>query len=65
MPIKRYKAEQIAPGDTPIPGQPIAEFLPSLQTVMQQPRPTVFRTELRCHGKRDRFYRYGNSKETS
>jgi len=40
-----------APGEAPIVGQPIAEFLPSLQPMVQH-RPTVFRTELRCHGKR-------------
>jgi two-component system sensor kinase FixL len=42
----------LAPGNGPIPGQPIAEFLPSLQTVVQQHRSTVLRTELRCNGKR-------------
>jgi len=41
-----------APGDAPITGQPIAEFLPILQPVVQQHRSIVFRTELRCHGKR-------------
>jgi PAS domain S-box-containing protein len=41
-----------APEDTPIPGQPIAEFLPSLQQVVQQHQSPTFSTELRCHGKR-------------
>ena len=42
-----------APGAAPIRGQPIAQYLPTLQTVVQQHRSTMFRTELRCHGKRD------------
>jgi len=41
-----------APGDAPISGQSIAEFLPSLQMAVQQHRSSVFRTELRCQGKR-------------
>jgi PAS domain S-box-containing protein len=41
-----------APGDTPLAGQPIAEFLPALQTVVQTQRSRPFRTELRCRGKR-------------
>jgi PAS domain S-box-containing protein len=35
-----------------IAGQPIAEFLPALQTVTQQPSTKVFRTQIRCRGKR-------------
>jgi two-component system sensor kinase FixL len=41
-----------APEDNPIHGQPIAEFLPSLETVVQQHRLSVWSTKLRCHGKR-------------
>jgi two-component system, LuxR family, sensor kinase FixL len=41
-----------APGDNPIHGQAIAEFLPSLETVVQQHRLGVWSTKLRSHGKR-------------
>jgi two-component system, LuxR family, sensor kinase FixL len=40
------------PGGTSIAGQPIAGFLPALQTVTQQPSTKVFRTQIRCRGKR-------------
>jgi PAS domain S-box-containing protein len=36
----------------PIAGQPIAEFLPAVQTVTQQPSTKMFRTQIRCRGKR-------------
>jgi PAS domain S-box-containing protein len=42
----------LAPGNAPIVGQPIGEFLPALQTVVQTQRSRQFRTELRCRGKR-------------
>jgi len=42
----------LAPGDAPIAGQQIGEFLPALQTVVQTQRTTLFRTELQCRGKR-------------
>jgi PAS domain S-box-containing protein len=41
-----------APGDTPIPGQSIGDFLPSLEHVVRQYRSTMFRAEFRCNGKR-------------
>jgi PAS domain S-box-containing protein len=41
-----------APDDAPIGGQPIGEFLPALQTVMQKPPGQLFRTQIRCRGKR-------------
>ena len=41
-----------APGDSPIPGQPVAELLPSLESVVQQRQVTAFPADLRCHGKR-------------
>jgi two-component system, LuxR family, sensor kinase FixL len=40
-----------ASDDTTLVGQAIAEFLPALHTAVQTPRPTQFRTELRCRGK--------------
>ena len=42
----------LAPGNTPIVGQPIGEFLPALQAAVQTQRSRHFRTELRCRGKR-------------
>jgi len=42
----------LAPGDTSLVGQPIAEFLPALQAAVQTHRSRQFRTELRCRGKR-------------
>ncbi len=42
----------LAPGSAPIVGQPIGEFLPALQGVVQTQRSRQFRTELRCRGKR-------------
>jgi two-component system, LuxR family, sensor kinase FixL len=42
----------LAPGSTPIVGQPISEFLPALQAAVQTQRSRQFRTELRCRGKR-------------
>jgi len=41
-----------APAGTPIGGQRIGEFLPTLQSVMQQPLSQSFRTQLRCRGRR-------------
>ena len=41
-----------ASGDTSLAGEPIAEFLPALGTVVQTQRSKLFRTELRCPGKR-------------
>jgi two-component system sensor kinase FixL len=42
-----------APRGAPIAGQPIAEFLPALQTVTQQPSTKLFRTQIRCRGRRN------------
>lgn len=42
----------LATGQERIEGQQIADFLPALQTVVQTGRPKLFRTELRCRGKR-------------
>src|SRR6267154_2076787 len=42
-----------SPEGAPITGQPIAEFLPALQTVTQQPSTKVFRTQIRCRGRRN------------
>ncbi len=42
----------LAPEDTPIVGQSIAQFLPALQSALQTHRSTHFRTELRCRGRR-------------
>ena len=42
----------LAPGDVPIVGQVIADFLPALQAALQTRRTRQFRTELRCRGKR-------------
>jgi PAS domain S-box-containing protein len=42
----------LAPGSAPIVGQPIGEFLPALQAVVQTQRARQFRTQLRCRGKR-------------
>jgi two-component system sensor kinase FixL len=42
----------LEPGGISIAGQPIAGFLPALQTVTQQPSTKVFRTQIRCRGKR-------------
>ncbi len=36
----------------PIMGQPIAGFLPAMQTVVEQPPSQAFRTQIRCRGKR-------------
>lgn len=38
--------------DDPIVGQSIAQFLPALQSAVETQRPTEFRTELRCRGRR-------------
>jgi two-component system sensor kinase FixL len=48
----RAAQKLFSPGDAPITGQPISEFLPSLETVVHQHRSTSFSTQLRCHGKR-------------
>jgi two-component system sensor kinase FixL len=42
----------LAPGGATIVGQPVGEFLPALQAVLQTERSRQFRTELRCSGKR-------------
>ena len=42
----------LAAEDSPIVGQSIAQFLPALQSAVQTQRPTRFRTELRCRGRR-------------
>jgi two-component system sensor kinase FixL len=42
----------LAPGGSPVSGEPIGEFLPALQTVVQQRGSKLFRTELRCRGRR-------------
>jgi PAS domain S-box-containing protein len=42
----------LAPGDSDIVGQSIAEFLPALQSAVQTQQSKQFRTELRCRGKR-------------
>jgi two-component system, LuxR family, sensor kinase FixL len=42
----------LAPGDVPIVGQVIADFLPALQAALQTRRTRQFRTGLRCRGKR-------------
>ncbi len=42
-----------SPEGAPITGQPIAEFLPALQTVTQQSSTKVFRTQIRCRGRRN------------
>jgi PAS domain S-box-containing protein len=42
-----------SPDGASITGQPIAEFLPALQTVTQQPSTKVFRTQIRCRGRRN------------
>jgi two-component system sensor kinase FixL len=42
----------LAPGSAPVVGQPIGEFLPALQAVVQTQRSRQFRSELRCRGKR-------------
>ena len=42
----------LAPSNATLLGQSIGEFLPALQTAVQTQRPTQFRTELRCRGKR-------------
>ena len=42
----------LATNGTPLVGQSIGEFLPSLQAAVQTPRSRQFRTELRCRGKR-------------
>jgi PAS domain S-box-containing protein len=41
-----------ASGNATITGQPIADFLPALQSVLQQPSSKIFRTQIRCRGKR-------------
>ena len=41
-----------APGGAPISGEPIFQFLPALQTAMQQSHSQMFRTQIRCRGKR-------------
>jgi len=41
-----------ASADAPIAGRPIVDFLPALQSVIQQPRSKLFRTQMRCRGKR-------------
>jgi len=41
-----------APRDIPITGQPIALFLPALEGVMEQSRSRLFRTQIRCRGRR-------------
>jgi two-component system sensor kinase FixL len=42
----------LAPGGSPIVGQPMGDFLPALQAVVQTQRSRQFRTELRCRGRR-------------
>jgi two-component system, LuxR family, sensor kinase FixL len=42
-----------APGGPTIAGQPISQFLPALQTAMQQSHTQLFRTQIRCRGKRN------------
>lgn len=42
----------LATNGTPLVGQSIGEFLPSLQAAVQTQRSRQFRTELRCRGKR-------------
>jgi two-component system, LuxR family, sensor kinase FixL len=42
----------LAPGDKPIVGQGIREFIPALQVAVQTQRSRHFRTELRCPAKR-------------
>ena len=42
----------LAPGASSISGQPISQFLPALQTAMQQSHSQMFRTQIRCRGKR-------------
>lgn len=38
--------------DTALVGRSIQEFVPALQSALRTPRPTQFRTELRCSGRR-------------
>jgi two-component system sensor kinase FixL len=38
--------------DDALVGQSIQEFVPALQSAIETPRPTQFRTELRCRGRR-------------
>lgn len=38
--------------DAALVGRSIQEFVPALQSAVQTPRPTQFRTELRCRGRR-------------
>ena len=40
------------PEETPIVGQSISRFLPALEAVMQQPGAKLFRTQIRCRGRR-------------
>lgn len=42
----------LAPGEEPLNGQPIVAFLPALQSVIDQSQSKVFRTKMRCRGKR-------------
>ena len=42
-----------SPDGAQITGQPIAEFLPALQKVTHQPSTKVFRTQIRCRGRRN------------
>jgi two-component system sensor kinase FixL len=42
----------LAPGGSPIVGQPMGDFLPALQAAVQTQRSRQFRTELRCRGRR-------------
>jgi two-component system, LuxR family, sensor kinase FixL len=42
----------LAPGDEALAGQPIGNFLPALQSVIDQAHSKVFRTKIRCRGKR-------------
>jgi signal transduction histidine kinase len=41
-----------APNGGPVSGQLIAEFLPALQPVLEQPSSQLFRTQIRCRGRR-------------
>jgi len=53
LPANEAAKSLFSPEGAPITGGPIAEFLPALQTVTQQPSTKVFRTQIRCRGRRN------------
>jgi two-component system, LuxR family, sensor kinase FixL len=51
--LANQSAQQLlAPGGSPLAGQPVRNYLPALQSVAQSPRSQSFRTTMQCRGQR-------------